>query len=125
MEDFQPKLLLALATTPKYLVIEPTPTTEAEGTGQKEGTITPFFGHNQALTDQSTPERPAIASHDEVALKRPEFTAGVHVNMGSVKFNLGYTLPSSQVDTFVRPLGVELNSGADIKRFSLGVKIPF
>lgn len=124
--DLQPQLLLALVDTPKFLVIAPVPSADTgEKREEEEGKISPFFGSDQALTFQSPPERPAIASNDEITLERPEFTAGVHVNMGSLKFNLGYTLPSSQLDNFVRPLGVDLDAGADIKRFSLAVKVPF
>lgn len=125
LEDFQPKLHVALANTPKYLVVEAAPIAGPEEKEQEAGTITPFFGCDEALTSPPTPERPAIAANDLLSLENPEFTAGVHVDMGSVKFNLGYTLPSSKVDNFVRPFGVEREPGNDDKRFSLGVLVPF
>lgn len=121
-EEFQPAFLLALADPPDFLAIAPA----GKEPKKEEGTaITPFIGTNQALTLLPTPERPAIAASDTVSLERPEVTAGVNVDLGTFKFDLGYTLPSSQVDNFVRPLGVDLEPGADSKRFSLGVKIPF
>lgn len=110
--------------TPEFLA--PAPTAEADpGENESATSVTPFIGPDQAISHQSTPERPAITASDEVPLERPEVTAGIKVDLGTVKFNLGYTLPSGQVDEFVRPLGVEFQSGAASKRFSLGVKIPF
>ena len=92
---------------------------------EKEGAITPFIGTRQVLTLLPTPERPGIAASDGVPPERPEVTAGVDVDLGRVEFNLGYTLPSAQVGEFVRPFGVDLESGSDSKCISLGVKVPF
>lgn len=112
-------------TTPEFLA-------PATATGEKNGgedetaaSVTPFIGPDQTLARLPTPERPAVSASDEIPLERPEVTAGIKVDLGTVKFNLGYTLPSGQVDDFVRPLGVDLQPGGDSKRFSLGVKIPF
>jgi len=123
-QDFPPPILIAMTDPPDFLAPAPT---RGEGQQGKErgGAITPFFGTSQTLTLLPTPERPAIAARDVVSLERPEVTAGVDVDLGTVKFNLGYTLPSDQVDEFVRPLGVELEPGEEGKRFSLGVEIPF
>ena len=122
-QDPLPPLLIAMADSPDFLA--PAPTCKKElGEKGKEGTITPFIGTRQVLTLLPTPERPAIAS-DVVPLGRPEVTAGVDVDLGTMKFNLGYTLPSSKVDNLVRPFGVDLDPGSDSKCISLGVKIPF
>ena len=122
--DVPPPLLIAMADPPDFLATAPTCNKEQEGKGQ-EGAITPFIGTRQVLTLLPTPERPTIAASDGVPLERPEVTAGVDVDLGSVEFNLGYTLPSSKVDNFVRPFGVDLDPGSDSKCISLGVKIPF
>jgi len=125
-KELQPLFLLALADAPDFLAPPPREVTpEKEKEKGKETAITPFIGTSQALTLLPTPERPAIAASDVPVLDRSEVTAGVNVNLGTIKFNLGYTLPSGQVDEFVRPFGVELEPGKDVKRFSLGVKIPF
>lgn len=121
--DVPPPRLITMADPPDFLVA-PTCNKEQEEKGQ-EGAITPFIGTRQVLTLLPTPERPAIAASDGVPLERPEVTAGVDVDLGSVEFNLGYTLPSSKVDNFVRPFGVDLDPGSDSKCISLGVKIPF
>ena len=122
--DFSPSLFNAAGDSPDFLA--PAPGSEEAADESRRGeTILPFIGSNPALTLFSTPERPAITASDPLNLERPEVTAGVHVDLGNVKFNLGYTLPAEQVDEFVRPLGVELEPGRDGKRFSLGVKIPF
>jgi hypothetical protein len=122
--DFSPSLLDDGGASPDFLA--PIPSSDATThENRREETITPFFGANPALTLLPTPERPAISASDTLNLERPEVTAGIHVDLGSVKFNLGYTLPAEQVDEFVRPFGVELEPGRDDKRFSLGVKIPF
>lgn len=115
-----------MAEPPAFLAPAPADK-EAEKEEEKEkgAAVTPFIGTGQAFTLLPTPERPAIVASDEIAKERPEVTAGVNVNLGAVKFNLGYTLPSGPVDEFVRPLGVDLAPGPEGKRFSLGVKIPF
>ena len=116
--------LIAVADPPEFLAPAPS-CKKAEGGKGAEGAISPFIGTDQVLTLLPTPERPAIATSDEVTPERPEVTAGVKVDLGSVKFNLGYTLPASKVDNFVRPLGVDLEPGPEGKCFSLGVKVPF
>lgn len=122
--DFSPSLFYAAGDSPDFLA--PAPGSEETADGSRRGeTILPFIGSNPALTLLPPPERPAIAASDTLNLERPKVTAGIHVDLGNVKFNLGYTLPAEQVDEFVRPLGVELEPGRDGKRFSLGVKIPF
>lgn len=110
--------------SPEYLA--PTPPPE-EKSGESAATtpVIPFIGSNPALTLLPLPQRPAITASDTLPGELPEVTAGIKVDLGTVKFNLGYTLPSGQVDDFVRPIGVELKPGEDSKRFSLGVKIPF
>lgn len=113
-----------LAAPPAFLAPAPS-CKKAEGKKGEEGAVTPFIGTNHALTLLPTPERPAIAAREGVVPGRPEVTAGVNVDLGTVKFNLGYTLPSHQVDEIVQPLGVDLAPGPDGKCFSLGVKIPF
>jgi len=120
--DFPPPLLIAMADPPDFLAPAPTCNKEQEGKG-KEGAITPFIGTRQVLT--LLPTRPAITASDAIALERQEVTAGVDVDLGTVEFNLGYTLPSSKVDNFVRPFGVDLEPGSDSKCISLGVKVPF
>ena len=122
--DVPPPLLIAMADPPDFLAPAPTCNKEREGKEQ-EGAITPFIGTRQVLTLLPTPERPAIASNDGGPLERPEVMAGVDVDLGSAEFNLGYTLPSTQVDNFVRPFGVDLEPGSDSKCISLGVKVPF
>lgn len=87
--------------------------------------IIPFISTDCVVTPQRTPERPTIAANDVGLQERPDVTAGVNVDLGNCKLNFGYTLPSSQIDSFIRPLGVNLDSGANFKRFSLGVKVPF
>lgn len=119
-----PPLLIAMADPPDFLAPAPTCNKEQEEK-EKEGAITPFIGTRQVLTLLPTPERPTIAASDGVPPERPEVTAGVDVDLGTVEFNLGYTLPSTQVDEFVRPFGVELEPGSDSKCISLGVKVPF
>lgn len=122
--DFSPSLLDDGGASPDFLA--PAPSSAATtNENRREETIIPFIGSNPALTLLPTPERPAITASDTLNLERPEVTAGIHVDLGSVKFNLGYTLPAEQVDEFIRPLGVELEPGREGKRFSLGVKIPF
>ena len=122
--DVPPPLLIAMADPPDFLAPAPTCNKEQEGK-EKEGAITPFIGTRQVLSLLPTPERPAIAVSDGVTLERPEVTAGGDVDLGTVEFNLGYTLPSSKVDNFVRPFGVDLEPGSDSKCISLGVTIPF
>lgn len=117
-------LLIAMADPPDFLAPAPTCNKEQEEK-EKEGAITPFIGTRQVLSLLPTPERPAIAASDGVPLERPEVTAGVDVDLGTVEFNLGYTLPSTQVDEFIRPFGVDLEPGSDSKCISLGVKVPF
>jgi len=125
-QDFPPTLLLAMIDPPDFLAPAPTGKGEEEERESAGGAaIIPFIGTNKGLTLLPIPERPAIAARDVIPLDRPEVTAGVNVDLGAVNFNLGYTLPSSQVDEFIRPLGVDLEPGTDVKRFSLGVKIPF
>jgi hypothetical protein len=122
--DVPPPLLIAMADPPDFLA--PAPTCDKElGEKEKAGAVTPFIGTRQVLTLLPTPERPGIATSDGVPLERPEVTAGVDVDLGRVEFNLGYTLPSTQVDEFVRPFGVDLEPGSDSKCISLGVKVPF
>ena len=114
-----------LADPPAFLAPAPSCKKAEDGKGE-EGAITPFIGtNNHALTLLPTPERPAIVAREGVLPERPEVTAGVNVDLGTVKFNLGYTLPSHQVDEIVQPLGVDHAPGPDGKCFSLGVKIPF
>ena len=122
--DFLPPLFIAMADPPDFLAPAPSNKKTVEEK-EREAAITPFIGTSQTLTLHPTPERPAIAASDATALERPEVTAGVDVDLGTVAFNLGYTLPSSKVDNFVRPFGVELEPGEDGKCFSLGVKVPF
>lgn len=122
--DFSPSLFDAADAPPDFLAPAPDSEAATEASGREE-TIIPFIGSNPALTLLPPPERPTITSSDTLNLDRPEVTAGIHVDLGSVKFNLGYTLPAEQVDEFVRPFGVELEPGREGKRFSLGVKIPF
>lgn len=121
----QPLILLAVAEPPDFLKNESSQTSDEDAAKGADVAITPFIGPDQALTTQPTPERPAISINETVSLDRPEVTAGVNVDLGTFNFNLGYTLPAKQVDSFVRPLGVNLEPGTDVKRFSLGVKIPF
>ncbi|MBE0503589.1 MAG: hypothetical protein IBX46_05600 [Desulfuromonadales bacterium] len=122
--DFSPSLFDDVDASPDFLA--PVSGSEAATDGtRREETIIPFIGSNPALTLLPTPERPTISASDILNLERPEVTAGIHVDLGRVKFNLGYTLPAEQVDEFVRPLGVELEPGREGKGFSLGVKIPF
>lgn len=122
--DFSPSLFDAADASPEFLA--PAPNSDAAtDENRREETIIPFIGANPALTLLPPPERPAITASDTLNLERPEVTAGIHVDLGRVKFNLGYTLPAEQVDEFVRPFGVDLEPGRDGKRFSLGVKIPF
>jgi len=121
--DLPPPLLIAMADPPAFLA--PAPSCKNIEEKKEEGAITPFIGTNHALTLRPTPERPAIVAREAVVPERPEVTAGVNVDLGTVKFNLGYTLPSHQVDEIVQPLGVDLAPGPDGKCFSLGVKIPF
>ena len=122
--DFPPPLLIAMADPPDFLSCARTGKEALEKKGE-EGVITPFIGTSQTLTLLPTPERPAIAASDAISSERPEVTAGVNVDLGAVEFDLGYTLPSSKVDNFIRPFGFDLEPGTDCKRFSLGVKIPF
>ena len=122
--DFSPPIFIAMAEPPDFLAPAPTCNKEQEGK-EKEGAITPFIGTSQTLTLLPTPDRPAITASDVDSQERPEVTAGVDVDLGTVKFNLGYTLPSAQVDEFIRPFGVDLEPGEDGKCFSLGVEIPF
>jgi hypothetical protein len=122
--DFPPPFLIAMADPPDFLAPAPT-SQEIQEEKETEGAITPFIGTSHSLTLLPTPERPSIAASDVISRERPEITAGVDVDLGTVKFNLGYTLPPNQVDEFVRPLGVDLEPGSDDQRFSLGVKIPF
>jgi hypothetical protein len=124
-QTLQTPFLVAMADFPDFLAPAPTCKKEPQGEKGKEGGITPFIGTSQSLTLLPTPQRPAIAASDVPSLERPEVTAGVNVDLGKVKFNLGYTLPSEQVDEFIRPFGVDLESGSDGKCFSLGVKVPF
>jgi hypothetical protein len=122
--DFSPPIFIAMAAPPDFLA--PAPSNRKMLTEkEREAAITPFIGTSQTLTLLPTPERPAIAASDAVSWERPEVTAGVDVDLGTVKFNLGYTLPSAQVDEFIRPFGVDLEPGEDGKCFSLGVEIPF
>ena len=122
--DFSPSLINAAGDTPDFLA--PGPNRQGTTDDNRRGeAIVPFIGSNQALTLLPTPERPAITASDTLNLERTEVTAGIHIDLGSVKFNLCYTLPAEQVDEFVRPFGVELEQGRDDERFSLGVKIPF
>ena len=123
MEEISPPLiLLAMAAPPDFLA---TPSTCKVQEREKGKGITPFIGTNRALTLLPPPERPAIAASDLTTLARPEVTAGVNVNLGALNFNLGYTVPASKVDNFVRPFGVDLESGSEGKCLSLDVKIPF
>lgn len=122
--EISPPFLIAMADPPDFLASAPTCEKE-QGEKGKEGAITPFIGTRQVLTLLPTPERPTIAASDVVPPERPEVTAGVDVDLGTVEFNLGYTLPSSKVDNFVRPFGVDLEPGSEGKCFSLGVKVPF
>lgn len=122
--DYSPSLYDAAGASPEFLAPAPG-SEETADENRREETIIPFIGSNPALTLLPPPERPAIAASDTLNLERPEVTAGIHVDFGGVKFNLGYTLPAEQVDEFVRPFGVELEPGRDGKRFSLGVEIPF
>jgi hypothetical protein len=120
-QNFPPPLLSAMADPPDFLA--PAPTCKKRQ-GEKEGAITPFIGTRQVLTLLPTPERPAIVS-DVVPQERPEVMAGVDVDLGSVEFNLGYTLPSNKIDNIVSPFGVDLEPGSEGNCFSLGVKVPF
>ncbi|MDO9081402.1 MAG: hypothetical protein Q7U44_11430, partial [Desulfuromonadales bacterium] len=92
---------------------------------KSEGGITPFIDTSQAPSVLPTLERPAIAPRDVASLERAEVTAGVDVDLGTIKLNLGYTLPSDQVDELVRPFGLDLEPGSEGKCFKLGVQVPF
>lgn len=92
---------------------------------KSEGAITPFIDTSQVPSLLPPLERPAIAASDVAPLERAEVTAGVDVDLGTVKFNLGYTLPSDQVDELVRPFGLDLEPGNEGKCFRLGVQVPF
>lgn len=108
---------------PEFLCPAPTGNKSKEpGVKKEEVEIAPFISADQALPPLPSPERP---SSDRPFLDRPDVTAGVKIDTGAFKLDLGYTLPSGQVDELVRPLGVDLQPGPDVKRFSLGVKIPF
>lgn len=122
--DVPPPLLITMTAPPDFLAAAPTCNKEQEEK-EPEGAITPFIGTRQVLTLLPAPERPAIAASEGVPLERPEVTAGVDVDLGAVEFNLGYTLPSTQIDEFIRPFGVDLAPGSDSKCISLGVKVPF
>jgi hypothetical protein len=123
-QDFLPRLVIVMADPPAFLA--PLPCRTVAVTEKKsEGTITPFIDTSQAPSLLSPLERPAIAANDVGPLERAEVTAGVDVDLGTVKFNLGYTLPSDQVDELVRPFGVDLDPGSGGKCFKLGVKFPF
>ncbi|MDZ4184392.1 MAG: hypothetical protein U1D97_05355 [Desulfuromonadales bacterium] len=123
-EDFQPKLVIVLADPPAFLA--PLPIREGVVTKKKsEGAITPFIDTSQAPSVLPALERPAIAASDVASLERAAVTAGVDVDLGTIKFNLGYTLPSDQVDELVRPFGLDLEPGSDGKYFKLGVQVPF
>ena len=123
-EDFQPKLDMAIAAPPAFLT--PLPCQEGMVTTKKsEGGITPFIDTSQAPSVLPALERPAIAPRDVASLERAEVTAGVDVDFGTIKLNLGYTLPSDQVDELVRPFGLDLEPGSEGKCFKLGVQVPF
>ena len=122
--DFQPKLVIAIADPPPFLA--PLPCHEGIVTTKKsEGGITPFIDTSQVPTLLPPLERPAIAASDVASLERAEVTAGVDVDLGTIKFNLGYTLPSDQVDELVRPFGLDLEPGNEGECFKLGVQVPF
>lgn len=111
------------AYPPEFLCPAPTGNRAKDPGSKKEDVeIAPFISADQALHPLPAPERP---SSDRPFLDRPDVTAGVKIDTGAFKLDLGYTLPSGQIDELVRPLGVDLQPGPDVKRFSLGVKIPF
>ncbi|PKN11603.1 MAG: hypothetical protein CVU69_11500 [Deltaproteobacteria bacterium HGW-Deltaproteobacteria-4] len=123
-QDFQPRLVIAMVDPPAFLA--PLPCQKGMVTKEKSaGAITPFIDTGQVPSLQSPLERPAIAADDVGPLERTEVTAGVDINLGTVKFNLGYTLPSDQVDELVRPFGVDIEPGSEGKCFKLGVQVPF
>ncbi len=123
-QDFQPRLVIVMVDPPAFLA--PLPCQEGVVTkGKSEGPITPFIDTGQVPSLLPPLERPAIAASDVGPLERAEVTAGVDVDLGTVKFNLGYTLPSDQVDELVRPFGVDLEPGSEGKCFRLGVQVPF
>lgn len=123
-QDLQPKLVIAMADPPAFLA--PLPCREGLLTKKKsEGAITPFIDTSQVISLLPPLERPAIAARDVAPLERAEVTAGVDVDLGTIKFNLGYTLPSDQVDELIRPFGLDLEPGSEGKCFRLGVQVPF
>ena len=124
LQDIQPKLVIAIAAPPDFLA--PLPCQTGMVTKKKsQGGITPFIDASQAPTLLSPLERPAITAGDVASWDRAEVTAGVDVDLGKVKFNLGYTLPSHQVDELVSPFGLDLEPGNEGKCFMLGVQVPF
>jgi hypothetical protein len=123
-QDFQPRFGIVMADPPAFL--SPQPCQEGMVAKKKsEGAITPFIDTSQVPSLLPPLERPAIAASDVAPLERAEVTAGVDVDLGTVKFNLGYTLPSDQVDELVRPFGLDLEPGNEGKCFRLGVQVPF